>query len=470
MFINTLRRLIGVAFICSCAFVAMAQQDHFVYLQTQNGQPFYIKMNNKLTSSSAAGYIIIPRLNDGDYHLTVGFPKNEFPETSFNITVNNNAGFLLKNFDDKGWGLFNLQSYAVVMGGGDSQTVPVSTELQNDAFSKMLASVVKDSSLLQKNETITVSPQSTKSDSTTIHIAKTNIGNVDSANVNVENTVSSDTTSNLPEQPALVFSPAKQLLSKSNKDGLEMVYSDTDDDGNDTVRIFIPAAKNTPLVKDTVVGTAASHGDSTIVFSSSDTASNERSNTIATSDKPSPGTSSPVFLDGISSIKNKDTVAENRSDISKKPVSNEKNLKTEEKPAPEVSDSTVIDTAQESDTASNTSGDKLVVLPKVVKSSKVNSDCKAFADNEYFLRLRKKMASENSDENMIKAARRAFHSKCFSTEQIRNLSLLFLTDEGKYRFFDEAYAFASNSDQYYSLQSQLKDPYYINRFKAMIHQ
>ena len=108
-------------------------------------------------------------------------------------------------------------------------------------------------------------------------------------------------------------------------------------------------------------------------------------------------------------------------------------------------------------------------MPKVVKSSTINSDCKAFADDEDFLKLRKKMASENSDDNMIKVAKKAFHSKCFSTEQIKNLSFLFLTNEGKYMFFDAAYAFASDSNQYLTLQSQLTDSYYINRFKAMIH-
>ena len=79
------------------------------------------------------------------------------------------------------------------------------------------------------------------------------------------------------------------------------------------------------------------------------------------------------------------------------------------------------------------------------------------------------MASENSDDNMIKVAKKAFHLKCFSTEQIKNLSFLFLTNAGKYIFFDTAYPFASDSDQYNTLQSQLTDSYYINRFKAMIH-
>ena len=33
------------------------------------------------------------------------------------LVDNKNEGYLLKNFGDKGWGLFNMQSYAVVMSG-----------------------------------------------------------------------------------------------------------------------------------------------------------------------------------------------------------------------------------------------------------------------------------------------------------------------------------------------------------------
>ncbi len=92
------------------------------------------------------------------------------------------------------------------------------------------------------------------------------------------------------------------------------------------------------------------------------------------------------------------------------------------------------------------------VLPKAATSSKVNSDCKAFADNEDFLKLRKKMASESSNEDMIKVAKKYFRSKCYSTAQIKDLSYLFLTDEGKYMFFDAAYAHTSDSDQYAMLR------------------
>ena len=95
---------------------SFAQQNHFIYIQTENKQPFYVRVGDRLLSSSSAGYIVIPKLQDGKYDLNIGFPKNEWPQQKMNVTVNNNdAGFVLKNFDSKGWGLFNMQTMEVVM-------------------------------------------------------------------------------------------------------------------------------------------------------------------------------------------------------------------------------------------------------------------------------------------------------------------------------------------------------------------
>ena len=61
-----------------------------------------------------------------------------------------------------------------------------------------------------------------------------------------------------------------------------------------------------------------------------------------------------------------------------------------------------------------------------------------------------------------------FKQKCFSTEQIKNLSGLFLKEEEKYHFFDAAYPFVHDSQQFKLLESQLTDPYIITRFRAML--
>jgi hypothetical protein len=452
MIIASLKRLTLIIFILTSALFAKGQQVHFIYLQTENGQPFYVKLDKKIVSSSLAGYLILPKLADGDYKLSIGFPKKEFPEENFQILVDKkNEGYLLKNFGEKGWGLFNMQSFAVVMGGGTNAPDTVSKNLQSDPFSKMLANVVKDSSILQKNEPV-------KEVASTPH-AKDSVTAVQPGSTS--------------------FSSVKKLLSNKNKDGMEMIYTDSINNGNDTIRILMDeekaivktdtidnviapteksvqqVLKDTGLNKETV-----SVKDSVLMKNNISIKDTALTNELKESSKANSDTTAsthPLVSENKSLQENKDSVVAKNDEIKQKDevikrpeiIKGDSTLQGEKKPSPEK--------------------DETIVSPQVVKSSTVNSDCKSFADNEDFFKLRKKMASESSDENMIKIAKKAFHSKCFSTEQIKNISFLFLTNEGKYRFFDEAYAFASDSDQYYTLQSQLTDIYYINRFKAMIH-
>ena len=108
------------------------------------------------------------------------------------------------------------------------------------------------------------------------------------------------------------------------------------------------------------------------------------------------------------------------------------------------------------------------VKENIVKPVMINSDCKNFATEEDFLKLRKKMAAEDNDDGMISIAKKTFKSKCFTTEQVKNLCVLFLKDEGKYKIFDAAYPFVSDSYNFSTLETQLTDVYFINRFKVMI--
>src|SRR5882757_1153709 len=95
---------------------AHAQQNHFIYIQADNRQPFYVKLDKKLLSSSASGYLIIPKLTDSSYDLSIGFPKNEWPEQKVTCNINRaDVGYLLKNFGEKGWGLFNFQTMDLLM-------------------------------------------------------------------------------------------------------------------------------------------------------------------------------------------------------------------------------------------------------------------------------------------------------------------------------------------------------------------
>jgi hypothetical protein len=429
-----------VMLLSAFAFSANAQQVHFVYLQTENSQSFYVKVNNKVVSSSSEGYVIIPNLVDDAYEMVIGFPKNEFPEEKFTVTVDKkNEGFLLKDFGEKGWSLFNMQTLALI-NKTETPTVAATIKIQDDPFSKMLASVVKDSSLLQKIEPVAEKPTDTVAQTPAVTIVDTPA----TAGVTVVEKPDSNTIETpVVEKPA----PITKILSLREKEGVEMIYVDKGEKDNDTVRIFMPVSQeeNKPEENKKEAKITVIEGKVVDAPPGIDTSRLTITPTVITAP--------PSSYDARETPVVKDSLFEKREPAEPRAI-------------------IIYDSSSASSKVPNNTANKdgqIVVLPRAVTSSKVNSDCKAFATDSDFLKLRKKMAAENNNDDMINAAKKVFRSQCFSTEQIRNLSYLFLNDEGKYMFFDAAYAYTSDSDQYANLESQLTDPYYITRFKAMIH-
>lgn len=410
-----------------------AQQNRFVYIQTENKQPFYVKLEKKVFSSSASGYLIIPKLKDGEYAVVVGFPKSEWAEQQFNCTIDKkDIGFLLKDFGDKGWGLFNFQSLEILLAGNNGTVKKTETAITNaDDFSDKLSKVVNDPTIKQTKvvpvETVVVKkevpkPAETEKQPDPVTKAVT----TEPSEVKIEEVAKS----------VIIKS-----LSNTNAAGTEMVYLDGKNGNQDTIRIFIPA--------DTI------------------------NDPIATATEKQTEAIKPV----AEVIKTEEKIVT--------PVSiSEDEIKTEVKAeAKKAGDEKFLDVELPRATETKDSAVSAITTPEVIQepakdialetgSSSVkltNSNCKADASDEDFLKLRKKMASAKDDDDMISLAKKAFKSKCFTTQQIKNLAVLFLNDGGKYQFFDAAYQFVSDAKNFASLESSLTDAYYINRFKVMIN-
>lgn len=360
-----------------------AQLNHFIYLQTEGKQPFYAKLDKKVFSSSASGYLIIPKLKDGQYNISIGFPKSESGEQTYTYSIDNkDVGYLIKNFGEKGWGLFNLQTLEVVMSGIKEGKTDVAKTEKTDDFSNMLSEVVNDPSIKQAEKPIVVQKEKL--------------------------------VINKQQDKPVVQSTNKITIVKkqviTNKAGVQATYIDITGDKQDTIDIFIPA-------------------------------------------------------DITKTDDNAITLAEEKENISAK-----EETKTKEEAKPEEKKPIIGEDRKflpiEMKVASDTTA--AVETPPAVLMQMINSDCKAIASEEDFLKLRKKMAAEDTDDAMIAVAQKVLKAKCYTTDQIKNLSFLFLKDAGKYRFFDIAYQFVSDSSSFSTLQSQLTDEYYISRFKAMV--
>ena len=396
-----MNRFLSVLIILSASIATYAQQNHFIYLQTDNKQAFYVNMNGKLFSSSSSGYVVIPKLQNGNYNFTIGFPKNEWGQQTMAIKIDNNdLGFMLKNFGDKGWGLFNIQSLNVTMASSAAVNTN-NTESQNkmDGFSNVLADVVNTPSL-KKSDIEKVAAES-----------KLSLPAAATATVLKEiNTV-------------------KVITTILDNEGRSAIYIDKTDNVNDTVKLFIPYEKIIPVneIKD----------EKRLEKKDEVNGDPKEDAKFLNIELPNPNTIKDSTKDQPSAA----TTAESIKTV----------------PVKEV----------------NSNAEKTTVLTNAVnetplKQQSINSDCKNLATDNDFMKLRKKMASENKDDNMIGVAKKAFKSNCFSTEQIKNLSVLFLKDDGRYRFFDAAYPFVYDSQNFNTLQMQLTDEYLINRFKAMI--
>jgi hypothetical protein len=97
-----------------------------------------------------------------------------------------------------------------------------------------------------------------------------------------------------------------------------------------------------------------------------------------------------------------------------------------------------------------------------------NSTCINIAWDSDIDKLRVKMLAVKTDDERIVLAKKLFRQKCVTVKQIKALNELFVTDEGKYKWFDAAYPSASDSYNYAQLAELIKDSYYQGRFKAMI--
>ncbi|MCP9751916.1 DUF4476 domain-containing protein [Ferruginibacter sp. HRS2-29] len=389
--------LLAVSLIFSsvCAF---SQHNHFVYVQSDNKQPFYVRLNDKVYSSSASGYAIISKLQKGDYVLSVGFPKNEFPQQSISINVSGDAGYMLKNFGDKGWGLYNIQTMAVNMasGGTAGSGTAATTQPKDDGFSNTLSGVVKTPVQVvtpAKDSQLTVQPTPVTEVKLVTEPVKTAV---------VENAGS-----------------IKMLNSTKDNSGRSAVYIDNIAGANDTVRIFIPAVTKAVIpVKEPV-------------------------KEVVKEDKK--------FLD--IELVNPNAKVDSVKEVIAEPVK-----------------TTVVATTPAASNPQPANPQPVTVAPVTTptKPLTINSDCRSLASDDDFFKIRKKMAAEDKEDDMIAAAKKMFKSKCYSTEQVKNLSVLFLKDKDKYNFFDAAYPFIHDTQNFSSLEKQLSDPYYITRFKAMI--
>lgn len=464
-----MKRIFFLAVLLGFLGAARAQKIYFIYIQADNNSPFFVKMGDKVSSSTAVGYLILPKLVDSTYQFTVGRTGQAAAESRFSVTMaKKDRGFLLRESDGK-FSLFDLQALTSLQPLAATNT---STEIigkRTDPFTVLLAQAAADPSLLEVRAAPAVALQgegekkaevepvaavitqaeteTPKPDEDTMQepavantntnlsvenapetvlqgedtITQTNVAvnestpvQVDSAMQQPETAVVKAAETDTVREPAAVYkrSVVTRRSESSTSEGFGLVFWDAADGVVDTIRLIIPN-------RNIVAKEESGHGDL------------------------------KKFLDFTNSDATKELKAGDQ---------NNSDGETEKLSVAVNADSII----QEPSLAQTAEGTR--------KAEKKAKRCTSEADEKAFFKLRKAMAAKEDEEAMINEANKAFRRVCFSTGQIKNLSALFLTAGGKYHFFDAAYGHVSDKEQYAVLQSELTDEYYKNRFKSLIAQ
>ena len=448
------RFILCVAWVFS-SLAIQAQKVYFIYIQSDAGQPFYVKMEDKLYSSTSSGYLILSRLRDSTYRFHVGFPGNKWPERKFSVTVDKkDQGYLLKNTGEKGWALFNLQTMTLLMPVDETPKPETSPKTDAGDFAHVLSKAADDPSLKEKPvqpKTATPPPTDPPKTDPVAPVPQN------------EPVVEKKTESAIIPQPD---PPKTEPVSTGGKEEVKKTEP-VKEPVSTEVREEIKKAE--PVVTEKAVAVEEKKTEPAPVAKAPDEPVKQPAGeTIPpAAEKTDPYKPSVVARRSESSTTEgfgltfTDSYPEGHTDTIRiliphpRPVVPVKEEPREEKKFLE----------QVSTEPAPVKNEPGTVTPQAAAP---RNHCPAVADENDFLRIRKRMAAETSDDNMIAEAKKLFKTRCFTTVQIRNLGALFLNDAGKYNFFDAAYPYVSDTENFPGLEAELKDTYYINRFKAML--
>ncbi len=183
----------------------VGQNGHYLFIQTENNQPFYLRLMGANLSSNATGYLLIPKLTNGEYELNIGFAQSE-KEQKFIIKIEGkDLGFSLKHELDNNWSLFNLVDFTSLKGISvnaepkEAKKQPEEVELPTEPIKQ----VSKEQELKANPiKEVVQTPKSSKA---------------------------------LPE--------VKKIYDKVSDEGIDMVFVVSGTPKNDTVILYVPALK-----------------------------------------------------------------------------------------------------------------------------------------------------------------------------------------------------------------------------------
>ncbi len=452
----------------------ISQHYHFVYMQGENQQVFYMKKSGELITSSATGFVILPKLQAGTHQFTIGFPKNQWPEYEFQVEIkSSDRGFTLKNFEDKGWGLFDLQTLELIMGRKiDPPKVQVAPETPktDDPFAVILASAVGDQGIRETAlvamkfdkpapvaARVTPAPPVAKAEAASAPAVKTETTPAPpSVKAEDVNKPVQTETAKLPtiDEPKVL---AKQEEVKQPEKKTE-----------DTTGV----ARNTAPPKPVEPDTKPNVVPPPVVKTAEPPVKKEEVKAApAFESEPVVATIPPqVKPDSVVTAKTETRAAEQKNvyplyrQIRK--ISEIRSWKTTELIFIDIMGSVT-------DTITVIIDDGVAEEPKQAVSAVPaplpnRQDCKEMASEKDMLNLRKKVLRQKTEEDMLSLTMKDIRSKCYSVDMLQSTSYVFVSDKMRYSLLEQAYPFVFDPANYSKLERLLTTDEYINRFRDLI--
>ena len=434
-----------------------AQKVYYIYFESDNRSAFYVRMGDNVYTSNAVGFLTISNLKDSTYQISVGYPNSPLI-SRFNITINTkDKGFQVKTLDNQ-LVLFDLETLTIIKPIPDPTKSHTTLDKRNDEFTTLLSRAANDTSLLyvqvadkqemvekkeapvQKEEkpVVITNPPKVEKPKDTIAIA---------FNEPKKTTENNSIKDSIKKDSAIAIVPTKENLP----------IKDTTTFKKDSAATIVqkptetkPDIRTNPVIESTTANNTTVYTRSKVVKHSESSTSEGFGLTFFDNYSEGTDTIRLVIPNPKYQLKLNDDSQDSKAFLDIQPKSSDSQTKKE------IKNKVSSDTAQVVKQSDQT----------IIK--RVRPNCEHKADNNDFLKLRRNMAAKDNDEAMIGEAKKYFRNRCFTTEQIKNLSALFLTAAGKYEFFDAAYRHVSDQESYSILQTEIKDDYYSRRFKALI--
>ncbi|SHM20991.1 protein of unknown function [Chitinophaga jiangningensis] len=472
------------------------RQHYYVYIQSEKGQPFYVKHNGQVLSSSERGYLILPKLNNGTTPITVGFPKNEAPEQHFDLKVGQkDQGFLLKKATANAYTLYNLQTFRelksdnLLLAAGETKkeeepetAVAETTDTAKETLTKMQGDL--ETAL---GSTATITGPAKKP-------AKSGNGFASALDKVV---VSGDDREEVIQEEVAAAAP-KPSVKKPMNEVKEKLERAPLTDEEKAILAEVMAEESRTAASEAAAADVAKAGEEGESKKSRRNKKKENNpDFIDFQEEAKPAAAAavpvevPVAAEEVTSPKKKKKKQEtdirtgeivtdtsgygvaiyDQPEESASKKRRRKNATAEEAVPVAVTEGVAVEAEpvspkrkKKTEEVAEATEDKPAASARLI-----NSDCGNIMDEGTFKKLLRKFVSSSSDDGMLDVFRKQTRNYCMETSQIKTLAQLVVGEDARYRLLDMAYSKTYDTEKYGSLESVLTDNYYKGRFKAMLH-